>query len=347
MAGFDIDIPRAVLVVMTLAVLGAFIAGGVTSGAAFDSFNPEWDGTSELRSTASDTGSEPVIVQETIRYDEYGQNDIAFVLAPTDQYEDRDIDHVRGFVERGGTLVVAARDSPEAAALLAGVDAEARPQGSVLRDEQQYYRSPALPVATNVSDHPLVAGVESITLNHGTAVEPGDATVLIASSQTAYLDIDGDETLSQNETLAPYPVVTVESIGAGQVLVVGDPSVFINVMQQETANDQFTSALVNGTDNTLVDVSNRGSPPPLIQAQLAIRDSALLQVGVGVGLLTLVGLATRVIGRRPDQGPPRPALEPDELVGGYERLYPDIDSETVRRLTKGLITGRSQSRDND
>lgn len=347
MSDVDIDIPRAVLIGMTLAVLGAFLAAGVTSGAAFNAFNPDWDGTSELRSTAADTGSEPIIVQDTTRYADHGQNDIAFVLAPERQYGESDLDRVRGFVERGGTLVVASRDSPAATALLAGVDADARPNGAVLRDEQTHHRNPALPVANNVSEHPRVAGVESVTLNYGTAIESDKATVLVTTSPTAYLDSDGNEELSSNETLGAHPVVTLESIGDGQVIVVGDPSVFINVMQQQTANDEFTAALVNDTDHTLVDVSHSSSPPPLVQAMVTIRDSALLQMLVGLGLFAAVGLTTRLAGRRSTGDDISTDLEEADLVEGYERLYPDIDSETVRRLTKGLITGSSQSRDND
>lgn len=341
----DLDVPRVVLLVLTLVVVGAFLAGGVTSGVSFAAFNQNWDGTSELRTTATDVGSEPVIVQNTTRYDAYAQNDVAFVLAPEQRYGDADRRRVRAFVERGGTLVVAEREGAPGHALLEGIGADARPNGTVLRDARRHYRSPAFPVAENVSEQPLVDGVESVTMNHGTAVEPNGATVLVTSSETAYLDADADSSLSENETLAAYPIVTVESIGSGRVVVVGDPSVFINVMQAETNNDAFTAALLEDTDHALVDVSHASSPPPLVAVVLAIRNSVALQVGVGAAGLTLVGVCTRLVGRRDDA--PRPAVDDADLPGGLQRLYPDLDVETVERLTQGVLSDRSQSSDDE
>lgn len=292
----DLDLPRVALAGFALAVCTALAVGGATSGVAFDAFNPDWDGTSDLRATAEGTGSDPVIVRNATRYDEYGANATAFVLAPEEPYTDEDVDRIRAFLERGGTLVVADRDGPHGHALLAELGVAARPVGPLLRDERHYYRDPALPVATEVGNHTFVDGVDAITINYGTAVEPNGTTVLASSSEYAYLDRDGSETLSDNETLASYPVATVEPVGNGSVVTVGDPSIFINVMQERGGNRAFIAALVAGTDHTVVDISRAGSPPPLIGLLLTVRESVPLQAGIGLGglaLLRLVGVYAR------------------------------------------------------
>lgn len=339
-----VDPPRAALLALVVAVAAALVVGGVTSGVAFGLYNPQWEGTSDLRTTAEEAGSEPVILRNTTQYAEYGEGDVAFIIAPNEPYERADATQVRGFLDRGGTLVVADRDGAHEA-LLEEVGADARPNGTVLRDEQNYYRSPALPVAEPVANHSAVEGVESVTLNHGTSVEPNGATVLVATSEFAYLDRDGSESLSDNETLTSYPVVTAESVGNGEVIVVGDPSIFINVMQDDIGNRAFVEALVDDTNHTVVDTSHSTSPPPLVSALLTIRDSPGLQAGLGLGMLVLVGIAGRVLGRRPE--PSAPAADEAALTEGLQRLYTNVDSDRLQRVTEGVISSRTQSDDNE
>ena len=284
----DFDVPKLVLVGFALLVGSVLVVGGATSAVAFDAFNPQWDGTSELQATAEATGTEPVIVRNTTRYDEYGANATAFVIAPTEEYTDGDIERIHAFVERGGTLVVADRDGPHGHALLADLGASARPVGPVLRDERHYYRDPALPIATVVDENLSDAGAETISLNDGTAIEPDGATVLAASSEYAYLDSDGSGAIADNESLASYPVVTTEAVGDGRIVTVGDPSVFINVMHERDDNRAFVAALLADADHTLVDISRAGAPPPLVAVLLIIRESLFVQTILGIGGLVLV-----------------------------------------------------------
>jgi hypothetical protein len=281
--GWDLDIPRAALVAFVLVVGLAFVAGGVTSSASFNAFNPAWDGTSDFRTIAEEAGSEPVIARDTTRYSEHGANTTAVILSPDRNYTETDVARIRTFLQRGGTLVVADRDGPHGHTLLEDLGAAARPVGPILRDERNYYRSPALPVAEAIGNHSLVDGVETLTLNYGTAVDPNGATVLVSTSGYTYLDRNGDGSLSEDETVASYPVATAEPVGNGTVVTVGDPSVFINVMQDREGNRAFSRALVNGTAYTLVDISRTTSPPPLVALLLTIRESTVLQLALGLG----------------------------------------------------------------
>lgn len=348
-----LDVPRIVLVTLAVVVGATVVYGALTSGAAFGAFNPSWEGTSDLRTTAEASGSDPVIVENTSRYDEYGDGDVAFVLAPRESYTETEAARVQAFVERGGTLVVADRAGDSAPGLLELVGAGARPteNGTVLRDERFHHRSPALPIADDVADHQLVAGVESVTLNYGTAVEPNGATVLVRTSEFAHLDEDGSGDLSADEELTSYPVVTVENVSEGRVVVVGDASVFINAMQDEGDNRAFTTALVDGTDATLVDISHRESVPPLAAALLALRSSVPLQVGFALWALAVVGLAARMAGGSVSS-PDRPGAgtgegTDDGRTRGPGILEEPLNRETVRHVTEGLLPDRAESRDDE
>ena len=246
--------------------------------------------------------ADSVLIRDQSTYEGFGDGDVAFVIAPA-YTSGNDTAYVREFVERGGTLIVAYRESPRGDALLSEVGANARPDGALLRDEVNYHRSPRLPVATETGDNDLVANLSAVILNHGTVVDPNGATVLVESSPYSYLDRDGSGTPGDGQ-IDSFPVATVESVGDGQVIVVGDPSIFINAMQEQDENAAFTRALADGaladgapadgTDHVIVDASGDTSVPPLIVLLLTVRQSPLLQVGLGLGALVVVGVAANV-----------------------------------------------------
>lgn len=340
------SVPTVVAAGLVVAVAAALVFGGATSAAAFGSFNPGWDGTSDLRSIADSEGAEPIVLRNTSTYDAHGSGDVAFVLAPESGYSDAEARRVRRFVERGGTLVVADRDGPNGHALLAAVGAEARPAGPVLRDDRHHYRSAALPVADNVSDHALVANLSSLTLNHGTAVEPNGATVLVASSEFSYLDRDGSGAPDGDEVVRSHAVATVEPVGEGRVVVVGDPSVFINAMQGRAGNAAFTRALVAGADHAVVDAS-RTSLPPLVAALLTVRDSVLLQGVLGLCGLLAVAVTGQLLGRRRAGADDAFLVDDESLLAGLQRRYPALDPSRIRKVTEGVIRNRTEPGDNE
>jgi len=164
------------------------------------------------------------------------------------------------FVAEGGTLVVLENFGTDGNALLSDVGAEARANGQLLRDERHHFRGPTMPVATGVENHTLTAGVTQLTLNYGTAIEPGNATVLVATSDFAYLGPEEDELDNQDE-LRSYPVATVENVSEGQVVVVGDPSITINAMYDEPDNAPFVRGLYADADHVVFDRSHGADVP--------------------------------------------------------------------------------------
>lgn len=406
------DVPHLLLYALTATVFLALIVAASTSGTAFGAFNPGWDGTAELRADADERG-ELELLQETERYESVEPNGtVAFVLAPTEPYDPADADRIAAFLEDGGTLVVADNFAPNAAgadldaddpgagadagsesravdaaphanALLAAVGAQARFRGDLLRDEEHYYRSPAMPIASDVADDPYTADVDRLTLNHATAVEPGAATPIVNTSTVAYLDRDRSGDVSDDEELASYPVVTVEEVGDGRVIAVGDPSVFINVMLDQPDNRAFLDNLLSAHDRTLLDLTRMDAQPPLVRALLAVRGSAGAQLLAGFSLLAAATLATArrpwlsaaaralrrsvttrvrrrpLDGRRPgdrhrsgdrreDRTPETDVdPDPDALAARLRADHPDWEPERIRRVIAGVMRSDRQKRDDD
>ena len=374
-------VPRLVLYALALVLAVALVIAASTTSAAFGAYNVEWDGTSDFRELA-DQGSDSRVALETTAYETAEPNEtVAVVLAPVEAYEGNDSRRVREFVEAGGTLVVADDVGPNGDRLLEEVGATARFDGARLRDERSYYRAPSLPVATTVTESPYTAGVEQLTLNGATAVEFANestnetataangtagenATAIVASSPFGYLDRNATGDLSPNDELGAYPVVTVERVGEGRVIAVGDPSLYINAMLTEPDNEAFATALVNADDRTVLDYSHSGDQPPLAVALLGFRSSPPLQVAVGLLGVGIVWAYARSGGgvagaaRRRLRAALPPALRPrfpvwllgsateddaaavDEaaVLDALRRRYPELDEVHLRRAMTDVLS---------
>ncbi|QCW05080.1 DUF4350 domain-containing protein [Natrinema pallidum] len=359
--GGAIDWPRVLLLAVGVSVLITLGTVGVTSSSSFGLYNPSWDGTSEFRKAANDDPTvESHLLRETTEYAELPANEtVAFVISPDKQYKNEDIKRIREFVTNGGTLVVLENFGEPGNALLADLGTEARVDGRLLRDERHHFRGPTMPVATDIENHTLTSSVDRVTLNYGTVVNPGEATVLVATSDFGYLGPEEDD-LDEQDELRSYPVATVENVSSGQVVVVGDPSLTINTMYDEPDNAAFVGGLYADADYVVFDRSHGASVPPLASMLHLIRNSALLQLLVGstgIGLVAVVSQAhvrdavVAIRSRLPARLQPAESrvaglagtgLSDAEQAEYLRRRHPDWDEDRIQRITTALNTPRSE-----
>lgn len=285
--GYELTYPRLLLAGILLITVTTAIFGLSTSSVAFGSHNPSWDGARDLRSVAATNGADVELTQSVAAYNSQSANQTtAFVLSPTDAYAQSDVEAVSGFLDRGGTVIVAEDFGTPANSLLRELGVTARFDGRLLRDEQHYYRGPAFPVALNVADSPLTANVSRLTLNHGTAIEPtANSTVVVNSSEFTYFDENHNGELDESEVVRERPVVVTERIDDGRVILVSDPSMFINAMLDAPDNRQFVQNLVADSNHVLIDYSHRSGVPWAVAIVLAVAESPLRQLVVVVSLV--------------------------------------------------------------
>jgi hypothetical protein len=331
--------PQVLLVVLVLVGLLTLVAAGSTSSQAFGVFNGGWDGSSNVRSAVVDTGADVEVTTETTRYDEAGPGTVAVVLAPTEPYTEAERARVRAFLDRGGTLVVAEDVGSGGNRLLSALGAEMRFDGRVVADQRHHGPSVDMPLATNVSESPYTRGVDGVMLNRGTVLTATrNATVVVRTSEFAYLDRDVDGEVDDNETLGTYPVVGVESVGGGTVVAVSDPSVFINAMQSRASNAAFLTGLVGDADRVLLDYSHTGSQPPVRAAVLWLQRTpvALTALGmVGIVSVTLVartGLSLPTSGRHEEQT----AVDERSLSAYLRAEHPEWDETRIARVVRAF-----------
>jgi hypothetical protein len=290
----EVGYPHLLATALFLTLLVGVAVGASTSATTYGAFNPEWDGASGVSAVATETDTEYRVAFAT---DDYGGVDaaetVAFVISPERSYSDAEAARVESFVRAGGTLVVADDFRPHSNDLLDRVGVAARVNETPLRDERHNFRSGALPVATRTATDPYTEDVEQLTLNHPATVRPNGSAVLVRSSNFSYLDRDADDELDDDEPLRSYPIVTVESVGAGDVVVVSDPSVFINAMLERPDNRAFAAALIDPHETALLDYSHVDERPPLRVALYLLRGSPLLQFFVGATVLGAVAVVSR------------------------------------------------------
>jgi hypothetical protein len=206
-------------------------------------------------------------------------------------------------------------------------------------------------------------------LNYGTAVTPNDATTLVRTSEFAYLDTDRSGSLDDDENMSRYPVVTIEPVGDGQVITVGDPSIFINAMLDRNGNTAFATALMQAHEQVIFDYSQSDSQPPLAVALLIFRETLLLQMLVGV---VGVGLSWRVLTKpaslsrlRNQVAAVLPGLNDQDTIEGHERdahsptlteaellaylreEHPEWEEDRLRRILAGVIEEEPATTDNE
>jgi len=354
MAGrIDVEYPTVVLVGLLCCVLVGLVVGLSTSTVALGPYNYGWDGGSDLRSQLGAGGTEVDVVTSTGAYTGSDPSEtVAVVVDPAEPYEGVDAARLSLFVSQGGTILVASADNGTNG-LLAGLGTTARIDGRQVRDERTNYREPGLPQANNVSGHRLVRDVDALTLNNGTGLAPGDATVLVNTSALAYLD-EGNGELDENDTLGAQPVATVEQVGAGQVVVVSDGSVFTNAMLDREGNRQFVRNLAADHERALIDYSHRGPLPPLTYALVTVRATPVAQFLLGLAGLGLLALwqygapvaRLRDLAARVRTAPVGAEADGETVAAYLAARHPDWDPERVQRVTKVIRRQRRQEGDN-
>lgn len=331
----SLSYPRILAAVLFLStLLGAGYAAS-TSTASFGSYNPNWDGSQGLRVLA-DTHTETTIAETTTPYTTHGENTTSFILSPHDDYTPRQVDRIRGFLARGGTLVVASDFQPYANHLLSRLGVASRIDGRLVRDEHNYYRGPALPIASRVTA-PLNETVHQLTLNHASMIQADpNATLLVSTSGYAYVDANRNGELDDTETLDSYPVVVSEAVGPGRVVVVSDPSVFINAMLDRPDNRRFARALFS--ERVLLDYSHTSSVPVLAHVLLLVRDSRFFQLvlsvlvlGVGWGLVRGLPISLRESSEASSV-----SLSFEERCALVRDEHPEWDAERVERVARSI-----------
>jgi len=333
----------------------------VRSTCDFSIYNTGWTGCSQLARRLYESGKEvfPLHAPFSQFRDRLEYRETALlVIGPTRPFAKVDSSFIAEFARGGGTLIVA-DDFYEANTLLQGLGIEARLSASPVGD-LSFRKDPFVLDCYSVdAGHPLTSGVSSFVLNYPAAITgplPPGARVIATTSSMSWLDLNGDRIWQRtSETQGPFPVLVTIPYGDGEVILLSDPSIFINDMISRPGNDQLVRNLVSHLTSADVrrvylDEEHHTTPNPvevftavirrapdyprliavwsLVTAVIFVVHPRLRRGGVNV-FDAAVSLALRILslGARTRQAP----LTPDPVEQAI-RTHPDWDQQTLRRI---------------
>jgi len=255
----------------------------------FQADNPFWNGTADISS------AHPVLpLQSLFDLPSFSQGTTLIVIPYLD-FTPNELERLYRFVTEGGMLVLA-DDYGFGNRVLEYLGLGARFSGQSLLDPLFCYESKSLPRIFHIVSSPITSGADSLLLNHATAllgVESGD--VIALSSSFSFLDLNEDGSQDEGEPNGLLPVLSRHSLGHGQIILVADPSIFINSMQTLEGNHTLIENLTSISTSLFIDQSHLSSSR-LHEAKdllASVRDR--LRTPLGAVGLVVVALAITLI----------------------------------------------------
>ena len=215
------------------------------------------------------------------------------IVVPYLEFTPEELTQLDRFVSDGGRVILA-DDYGYGNQSLEYMDSEVRFSGDVLLDPLANYKSQYLPKIIHFNPDPLTINLESLGFNHATCLLNTDNTgVLALSSSFSFLDINSDGIFNDNEPVGPLPVIYRHTRNEGEIILVADPSLFINSMNPIDENGAFIQNIVDSTTSLYIDQSHL-PPSDLHQTKDLISRGReyLTEPLVTAGLVTLAIVVT-------------------------------------------------------
>ncbi len=222
--------------------------------------NPSWNGSKALIASYTTQSLESL-------------NDLpsaprgtTLILVPYLELTSGELERLKDYITRGGRLILA-DDYGHGNQILEYLGLEVRFSGEVLADPLINYKSEYFPRIIHFRSDPLTINMESLVLNHATCLVNIEAENAIAlSSSFSFLDLNENGTQEDDEPSGPLPVIHRETSGEGEVVLIADPSLFINSMNEIDENEGFIQNIADTTASLYIDQSHL-PPSDLHQAK--------------------------------------------------------------------------------
>jgi len=264
------------LVIILLMVVWFF-----PSNEDFRTENPFWNGTKDISSII------PASPLESLSGLPSSPQGSTLILIPYLDFTPAELEELNSFVTQGGTLVLA-DDYGYGNQILGYLGLKARFSGQVLFDPLFSYKNKWFPRISHFISSPITDNTESLILNHATCladVETDD--VLALSCSFSFLDLNDNQVWDGGEPTGPLPVISCHSLGSGQLILISDPSIFINSMETIESNYDFIQNIAAITTSKLLIDQSHLPPSNLHQTKnllASIRASFVTPVGA-IGLV--------------------------------------------------------------
>ncbi|WP_424358789.1 DUF4350 domain-containing protein [Methanocella sp. MCL-LM] len=319
----------AVLVVIVL-LIGRFNF----SEADFSMSNPAWNGMTQF------SGNGTVNYLYAISdLSGVGENNTVLIVGPTLNYTPEESAQARMFAERGGTIIVM-DDFGTSNTLLNYMESPITLHQAPVCDYENYYKRPSFPVIVDIKNTSVTTGVSSLVLNHPASLNiSGNAIILANTSRLSWVDENANILIDGNENFNASPIIARAKYGKGEVIVVSDPDVIVNVMVDQGENSVFASNIMKkGT--VYLDISHGQKIPPLESIFFILKNDLVAQLLCSL-LIMLTGyvvyrrasIKKAILGPEPEMQ--EPASKKRSIVDFIKAKLPAKESD-IKELDKKL-----------
>jgi len=287
-----------VILTIALVIILAIVVWFFPSNDDFQAENPFWNGTKDIIWDGTEDTSSiiPALPLASLSDLPSSPEGATLILIPYLNLTTTELGELSSFVTQGGTLVLA-YDYGHGNQVLEYLGLQVRFSGHSLLDPWVCHGNHWFPRIRHITASSITTNVESLLLNHATCltgVENGD--VLALSSVFSFLDLNDNESWDEVEPGGPLPVISHHNLGSGKIILISDPSIFINTMSQFENNLTFIQNIAAVTaSEVFIDQSHlpTSNLRPTKNLLAAIRDS--LTTPVGAVTLVIVALSITLV----------------------------------------------------
>jgi len=225
-----------------------------TNNLEFSQYNTNWNGTSQFFSGLD--RHHTVMVTETSQLSPYHGEALLFLIAPSRTPAGDEIIAYQKFLDNGNTLVLA-DDFGTGRQILQRVGSRITIFSGNLSSVDRQYADPYTVMAYRTETSPLFPDCHTLMTNRPAHAVGG--TALMTTSVLSWVDDDGDRRLKAPEAMGQFTVIAGENISRGRIVVIADPSIFINAMlepDQPGDNLACIRGLTRNNGTVLVDQMN-------------------------------------------------------------------------------------------
>ena len=254
---------------IVLVVAGVAALHLTTTTSEYSRYNIQWNGTSAFFSTLEEKNA--IEIRDLTSLKEY-RNSVLLLIAPDRNFQKADIENYREYLRNNNTLILA-DDFGTGNQLLSGL-------GSGISIWQQRvsavgggYEDPSILKGVPCKDH------SEVLFNRPAALRGG--IPIIESPALSWLDANDDGHIDRTEETGCFTLSATEPLEGGEVIVIADPGIFINCME----NEHFIEEILSTAPILLVDQTNTAtaSGDGMITLIQGIRENSIIK-----GMLALV-----------------------------------------------------------
>lgn len=219
----------------------------------FSRYNEGWNGTSAFFSSLD--RHQVVMTAEPAQLRGY-RNATLLIIAPWRTPSAAELGAYRSFLDAGNTIILA-DDFGTGNKILAGLSSRISLAGGPVASVDREFADPYSVVVYRLENTSPVERTKTLLLNAPASLDGG--TPLMRTSVFSWIDEDRNRHFSNEEVLGLFAVLSKEKNGGGTLIVLADPSIFINAMEDpgdRGDNRYFIADIVRSGSPVLVDQMN-------------------------------------------------------------------------------------------